>query len=135
MSRIAFSGGFPPFRTASPAPDAPAHGLAPLIAGSLPGTSRRQGYALLGKDTHQPIGLAKRESPLLSVLDIFVGEHPVVLQHLEQLVVVVAASDRADFRGVDMKSLDQNQSSGSQRLPNFRQNGLREEIGEHDQIP
>src|SRR5262245_30564109 len=108
MSRVAFSCGFPPFWTASPPPDAPAHRLALLVAGSLPGTSRRQGYTRLGKPTHEPIGRAERQSPLLPVLDIFIGEHPVVLQHLEQFVVVVAASHRAHSGGIDMKSLDQN---------------------------
>src|SRR5215471_18109655 len=54
---------------------------------------------------------------------------------LEQLVVMVPTSDRAHSGGVDMKSLDQNKSAGSQGLPNLRQYGLREEVGEHDQVP
>src|SRR5438034_11814751 len=69
-------GGLPPLDTASPSSDTPAHEFALLIAGSFPRAACRQRHAPLGKDAHQAIGGAVWQTPLLTILDILVGQYP-----------------------------------------------------------
>jgi hypothetical protein len=102
---------FPPFRAAHPPGDTPTHGLAAIVLGAFPRTAGRQRCVLLRQHTHQTIGGSVRPPPVLTILDILIHQHSIVLQHLKQFVIEVPAPERPDPGGVDMKSFDQDQPS------------------------
>jgi hypothetical protein len=62
----------------------------------------------LGQDAHQAIRGTIWQAPLLTILDILVDQHSVVFQYLEELVIVIPASNWPDPGGVDVKPLNEN---------------------------